>query len=194
MKCHYPNFPFKYKLMKTLDCHPKSQSRGPELPEYIGKSSQRLDECKRTSPDGLTFKRFEGWEMDTLWECWIIKIFKGKFAQDEITHQRLRVGSKKSVQQGRSRFYARSVRLVREHGKMARTPLAAFFNRPTIAIRRWRDWETIRLGRPEFYRSDHHGLHPLKFFRSPILPWLGEFKSELPTYRKPLSIYWYFSL
>ena len=44
-----------------------------------------------------------------------------------MTHQRLRVGSKKhalslpegSVQQGRSRFYARSVRVVREHGKMA---------------------------------------------------------------------------
>jgi hypothetical protein len=44
-----------------------------------------------------------------------------------MTHQRLRVGSKKSVQtcpevarrEGRSRFYVRSVRLVREHGKMA---------------------------------------------------------------------------
>ena len=55
-----------------------------------------------------------------------------------MTHQRLRVGSKKhalslpegSVQQGCSRFYARSVRVVGEHGKMARTPLAAFFNRP----------------------------------------------------------------
>jgi hypothetical protein len=57
-------------------------------------------------------------------------MFKGKFAQDEMTHQRLRVGSKQSVQQGRSRFYARSVRVVREHEKMARTPLAAFFNRP----------------------------------------------------------------
>ena len=67
-------------------------------------------------------------------------MFKGKFAQDEISHQRLRVGSKKhalslpegSVQQGRSRFYARSVRVVREHGKMARMPLAAFFNRPMV--------------------------------------------------------------
>jgi hypothetical protein len=67
-------------------------------------------------------------------------MFKGKFAQDEMTHQRLRVGSKKSVQQGRAwfsvsrrgppLFYAQSVPLVREHGKMARTPLAAFFNRP----------------------------------------------------------------
>ncbi len=59
---------------------------------------------------------------------------------------RLRVGSKKhalslpegSVQscpeasrrKGRSRFSARSVCLVRERGKMARTPPAAFFNRP----------------------------------------------------------------
>jgi len=34
------------------------------------------------------------------------------------------------VQQGRSRFDARSVHFVREHGKMARTPLAAFFNIP----------------------------------------------------------------
>ena len=41
-----------------------------------------------------------------------------------------RVGSKKSVQQGRSHFDARSVLVIREHGKRARTPLAAFFNRP----------------------------------------------------------------
>ncbi|MCA9500403.1 MAG: hypothetical protein KC588_14525, partial [Nitrospira sp.] len=34
---------------------------------------------------------------------------------------------------------ARSVRLVREHGKMARTPLAAFFNRPIMepGANRW---------------------------------------------------------
>jgi len=38
--------------------------------------------------------------------------------------------SKKSVQQGRSHFDARSVHGVREHGKMARTPLTAFFNIP----------------------------------------------------------------
>jgi len=38
--------------------------------------------------------------------------------------------SKKFVQQGRSPFDARSVLIVREHGKMARTPLAAFFNIP----------------------------------------------------------------
>jgi hypothetical protein len=57
-----------------------------------------------------------------------------------VTHQRLRVGSKKSVQQGRAwfsvsrrgppLFYARSVCVIREHGKTARTALAAFFNRP----------------------------------------------------------------
>jgi hypothetical protein len=67
-----------------------------------------------------------------------MKMFTCKFAQDEVTHQRLRVGSKKHalslpegfVQQGRSHFDARSVCVMREHGKMARTPLAAFFNRP----------------------------------------------------------------
>jgi len=38
--------------------------------------------------------------------------------------------SKKFVQQGRSLFDARSVHFVREHGKMARTLLASFFNIP----------------------------------------------------------------
>jgi hypothetical protein len=71
-------------------------------------------------------------------------MFTCKFAQDELTHQRLRVGSKKSVQQGRewlsvSRrgpplFDARSVCGIGEHGKMARTPLAAFFNRPQKTV------------------------------------------------------------
>ena len=61
-----------------------------------------------------------------------MKMVTCKFGQDEVTHQRLRVGSKKSVQQGRSHFDARSVCVIREHGKMARTPLAAFFNRPLI--------------------------------------------------------------
>ena len=42
--------------------------------------------------------------------------------------------SKKSVQQGRSHFDARSVLIVREHGKRARTPLAAFFNIPIIEM------------------------------------------------------------
>jgi hypothetical protein len=61
-----------------------------------------------------------------------MKMFTCKFSQDEVTHQRLRVGSKKSVQQGRSHFDAQSVCGIREHGKMARTPLAAFFNRPIL--------------------------------------------------------------
>jgi hypothetical protein len=39
---------------------------------------------------------------------------------------------KKVVQQGHSHFDARSVHEVRGHGKMARTPLAAFFNIPQI--------------------------------------------------------------
>ena len=38
------------------------------------------------------------------------------------------------VQQGRSHFDARSVHEVREHGKMARTPLAAFFNIPIRGV------------------------------------------------------------
>ncbi len=47
----------------------------------------------------------------------------------DVTCQRPRVCSKRSVQQGRSHFCARSVLVLREHGKRARTPLAAFFNR-----------------------------------------------------------------
>jgi predicted nuclease of restriction endonuclease-like (RecB) superfamily len=43
---------------------------------------------------------------------------------------RTSVCSKKSIQQGHSQFQARSVRPVREHRKLARTPLVAFFNRP----------------------------------------------------------------
>jgi len=38
--------------------------------------------------------------------------------------------SEGSIQQGRSPFDARSVLSVREHGKRARTPLAAFSNIP----------------------------------------------------------------
>ena len=56
--------------------------------------------------------------------------FKGKWADRHREYQRPWVGSKKSVQQGRSQFSARNVRSVREYGKLARTPLAAFFNRP----------------------------------------------------------------
>ena len=59
-----------------------------------------------------------------------MKISRGLFRQDNVDDERPRVGSKKSVQQGRSHFCAWSVLGLREHGKMARTPLAAFFNRP----------------------------------------------------------------
>ncbi len=37
-----------------------------------------------------------------------------------------------SRREGRSHFHARSVLIVREHGKRARTPLAAFFNIPML--------------------------------------------------------------
>ena len=55
-------------------------------------------------------------------------------ALDEIDSRSRREWSKKSVQQGRSQFGARSVLTVREHGKLARTPLAAFFNIPSHAL------------------------------------------------------------
>jgi hypothetical protein len=42
--------------------------------------------------------------------------------------------SKKFVQQGRSHFDERSVLIVREHGNMARTPLAAFFTIPYMDL------------------------------------------------------------
>jgi hypothetical protein len=44
----------------------------------------------------------------------------------------LRQNPKKSVQQGRSFFDARSVLSVREHGKKAKTPLEDFFNIPLM--------------------------------------------------------------
>ncbi len=43
-----------------------------------------------------------------------------------------------SVQQDRSLYYARNVQPVREHGKKARTPLAAFFNIPEKTNLIWR--------------------------------------------------------
>ena len=46
------------------------------------------------------------------------------------SHHQLEGMFKKVRQQGRSHFDARSVHGVREHGKIARTPLAAFFNIP----------------------------------------------------------------
>ncbi len=55
-----------------------------------------------------------------------------KKAPDEPRIGNGRECSKKSVQQGRSPFDARSVFIVREHGKRARTPLADFFNIPII--------------------------------------------------------------
>ncbi len=59
-----------------------------------------------------------------------MKISSAEFLQEDVGYQKLWVGSKKSVQKGRSHFWGRSVLAIREHGKMARTPLAAFFNRP----------------------------------------------------------------
>ena len=57
--------------------------------------------------------------------------------------------SKKFVQQGRSHFDERSVLTVREHGKRARTPLAAFFNIPL------KDWSVLSwVGRRTRLRLD----------------------------------------
>ena len=61
-------------------------------------------------------------------------ISMGKNAHEHVGCPRVRVGSKKSAQQGRSHFCALSVHQVREHGTMARTPLEAFFNRPLMEI------------------------------------------------------------
>jgi len=52
------------------------------------------------------------------------------FALKALTTNREWECSKKFDQQGHSHFDARSVHGVREHGEMARTPLAAFFNIP----------------------------------------------------------------
>ncbi len=57
-------------------------------------------------------------------------ISKGILTHRHVAYQRPRGGSKKFVQQGRSHFCAQSLPPVREHGKMTRTPLAAFFNSP----------------------------------------------------------------
>ena len=61
-----------------------------------------------------------------------MRISRVIFRQKAVDDEKLRGGSKMSVQQGRSHFCARSVLVLREHGKMARTPLAAFFNSPII--------------------------------------------------------------
>jgi hypothetical protein len=47
---------------------------------------------------------------------------------------------KKVIQQGRSNFDARSVLPVREHDKIARTPLVAFFNIPI--------WQNVQCDAP----------------------------------------------
>ncbi len=54
-----------------------------------------------------------------------------------------RGGSKKFVQQGRSHFSARSVWRIREHRKMARTPLTAFFNSPLQQLAPYHGWAII---------------------------------------------------
>jgi hypothetical protein len=59
----------------------------------------------------------------------------GKCAHSLLGHERFRVGSKKSVQQGRSQIQARSVPFVREHRNLARTPLAAFSTDPLAVTR-----------------------------------------------------------
>src|SRR5680860_701571 len=59
---------------------------------------------------------------------------KGILTHKHVAYQRPRGGSKKFVQQGRSHFCAQSVLPVREHGKLARTPLAAFFNSPNTTV------------------------------------------------------------
>ncbi len=58
-----------------------------------------------------------------------MKIANAIFRPEVLGEQQCRICSKKSVQKGCSHFCARSVLAIREHGKMARTPLAAFFNR-----------------------------------------------------------------
>jgi hypothetical protein len=68
-----------------------------------------------------TYEGFSLWELLNISFPWQIQ------AQEETAIISWRECSKKSAQQGRSHFDARSVQRVREHGKMARTPLAAFF-------------------------------------------------------------------
>jgi hypothetical protein len=56
-----------------------------------------------------------------------------KFAQNEVVYQRLRGSVQKSPSSKATAIFTRGAYyLVREHGKMARTPLAAFFNRPIL--------------------------------------------------------------
>ena len=59
---------------------------------------------------------------------------KPVYALEEFTISSLTGMIKKVVQQGRSDFDVRIVLPVREHGKMAKTPLAAFFNIPFLQM------------------------------------------------------------
>ena len=54
------------------------------------------------------------------------------YAREGFLYQLLKGMVKKDIQQGRRLFFERSVRLVREHEKMARTPLVDFFNIPIV--------------------------------------------------------------
>jgi hypothetical protein len=56
-----------------------------------------------------------------------MKMFTCKFAQDEVTHQRLRVGSKKSLKA--AAILTRGAYVIRSTEK-----LADFFNRPTLLL------------------------------------------------------------
>jgi hypothetical protein len=73
-----------------------------------------------------------------------MKMFACKFAQDEVTHQRLRVGSKSPSSKAAAIFtrgaYAEYVSTGKWRPACAKplrrrqgTPLAAFFNRPILA-------------------------------------------------------------
>ena len=121
-----------------------------------------------------------------------MKMFACKFAQDEVTPQRLRVGSKKhalslpegSVQtcpevarrESRSHFDAQSVHLVREHGKMATCLRACASKRSSAETRsrsgegRERRWPACRAYSAEVAsatKAGSSGVGTAAFFNSP---------------------------
>ncbi len=61
-----------------------------------------------------------------------MKRLRSTFLQGAVNNERPWVCSKKPAQQGRNHFSARSILVLREYGKMARTPLKAFFNSPKL--------------------------------------------------------------
>ena len=63
-----------------------------------------------------------------------MKISKHILAHSNVRHHELRGGSKKASQLGRSQFCERSLPAVREHAKLVRTPLVAFFNSPLLRL------------------------------------------------------------